>query len=199
MCSSDIFLGVLAIIFPPLPGKHQPPPPAPPHCSRDASYSREQVALAATTVVANSVSVVWVKCGICSADSVINILLCVLGFLPGLLHAWYIIAKFPEPDYSSYERVGDSEHGRVTYVVVQQDENGRRSQQRPRGQAQPKPAHEGNMSYGTSQNQNAGSSSAPPPQSHANGGEGSSDDQPPPPSYAQVVMGDNKIQDQSRQ
>ncbi|KAL1876446.1 hypothetical protein Daus18300_002690 [Diaporthe australafricana] len=165
MCSSDIFLGVLAIIFPPLP--------------------------------------VWVKCGICSADSVINILLCVLGFLPGLLHAWYIIAKFPEPDYSSYDRVGDSEHGRVTYVVVQQDENGRRSQQqqRPRGQAQQtKPARQGNMSYGTSQNQNGGSSSAPPPQSsHANGGEGSSDDQPPPPSYAQVVMGDNKIQDQSRQ
>lgn len=144
---------------------------------------------------------VWVKCGICSADSVINILLCVLGFLPGLLHAWYIIAKFPEPDYSNYERVGDSEHGRVTYVVVSQDENGRRSQRAPRGQAQgqPKPARQGNMSYGTSQgNNNAGSSSSSAPQGHANGGEGSSDDQAPPPSYAQVVMGDNKIQDQSR-
>ncbi|KAI3395119.1 hypothetical protein diail_1734 [Diaporthe ilicicola] len=164
MCSSDIFLGVLAIIFPPLP--------------------------------------VWVKCGICSADSVINILLCVLGFLPGLLHAWYIIAKFPDPDYGNYESIGDSEHGRVTYVVVQQDDNGRRSQ-RPRGQGQgqAKPARQGNMSYGTSHHNNAGSSSAPPPQSHghSNGGEGSSDDQAPPPSYAQVVMGDNKIQDQSRQ
>lgn len=162
MCSSDIFLGFLAILFPPLP--------------------------------------VWVKCGICSADSVINILLCVLGFLPGLLHAWYIIAKFPEPDYGNYERVGDSEHGRVTYVVVSQDDDGRRSQ-RTRGQAQQaKPARQGNMSYGTSQggNSHAGSSSAPTqPQGHANGGEGSSDDQPPP-SYAQVVMGDNKIQDQSR-
>lgn len=163
MCSSDIFLGFLAILFPPLP--------------------------------------VWVKCGICSADSVINILLCVLGFLPGLLHAWYIIAKFPEPDYGNYERVGDSEHGRVTYIVVSQDDEGRRSQ-RPRGQGQQaKPARQGNMSYGTSQgggNSHAGSSSAPPPQQgHANGGEGSSDDQPPP-SYAQVVMGDNKIQDQTR-
>lgn len=147
--------------------------------------------------MANHPSTVWVKCGICSADSVINILLCVLGFLPGLLHAWYIIAKFPEPDYGNYERVGDSEHGRVTYIVVQQDEDGRRSQ-RARGQGQqPKPARQGNMSYGTSQSNNAGSSSAPP-QGHANGGEGSSDDQAPPPSYAQVVMGDNKIQDQSR-
>lgn len=139
---------------------------------------------------------VWVKCGICSADSVINILLCVLGFLPGLLHAWYIIAKFPEPDYGNYERVGDSEHGRVTYIVVSQDDDGRRSQ-RPRGQGQPKPARQGNMSYGTSQSNGAGSSSAPPQQGHANGGEGSSDHQAPPPSYAQVVMGDNKIQDQS--
>ena len=86
----------------------------------------------------------------------------------------------------------------MTYVVVQEDENGRRSQ-RPRGQAQPKPARQGNMSYGTSQGTNAGASSPPPPQGHhANGGEGSSDHQAPPPSYAQVVMGDNKIQDQSR-
>ncbi|PMB73697.1 Plasma membrane proteolipid 3 [Beauveria bassiana] len=61
MCSADIFLGVLAILFPPLP--------------------------------------VWVKRGICSADSLINILLCLLGFIPGMLHAWYIIAKFPEPPY----------------------------------------------------------------------------------------------------
>ena len=50
MCSTDIFLGLLAILFPPL--------------------------------------AVWVKRGICSADSVINICLCCLGFIPGLLHAW---------------------------------------------------------------------------------------------------------------
>lgn len=28
-------------------------------------------------------------------DSLINILLCVLGYLPGLIHSWYIIAKYP--------------------------------------------------------------------------------------------------------
>lgn len=172
-----------------------PPSPAPTRLrtSRHSGSSRKLGVLAANKAVTNHPPTVWVKCGICSADSVINILLCVLGFLPGLLHAWYIIAKFPEPDYANYERVGDSEHGRVTYVVVQQDENGHRSQ-RPRGQAQPKPARQGNMTYGTSQGNAAGSSSS----AHANGGEGSSDDQAPPPSYAQVVMGDNKIQDQSR-
>jgi uncharacterized membrane protein YqaE (UPF0057 family) len=80
MCNADIFLGVLAILFPPLP--------------------------------------VWVKCGICSADSLINICLTVLGFLPGLLHAWYVIAKYPEPPYE-YEALPRSEGGRVAYVYVQ--------------------------------------------------------------------------------
>lgn len=177
------------------------PPPRPPtrrRTSRHSGCSRKLGVLAANKAATNHPPTVWVKCGICSADSVINILLCVLGFLPGLLHAWYIIAKFPEPDYANYERVGDSEHGRVTYVVVQQDENGRRSQRsRGQGQGQPKPARQGNMTYGTSQG-NAAASSSSAPQGHANGGQGSSDDQAPPPSYAQVVMGDNKIQDQSR-
>ena len=31
---------------------------------------------------------VWVKRGICSCDSIINIALCMLGYLPGLIHAW---------------------------------------------------------------------------------------------------------------
>jgi len=85
MCSTDVFLGLLAIIFPPI--------------------------------------AVWVKTGICSVDSLINILLCCLGYLPGLLHAWYIIAKFP--DVVEYEVLAqDAEAGRgglsrVTYVYVQ--------------------------------------------------------------------------------
>ncbi|RAL59584.1 hypothetical protein DID88_006443 [Monilinia fructigena] len=82
MCSSDIFLALIAILFPPL--------------------------------------AVWVKRGLCTADSLINLLLCTLGFLPGLLHAWYIIAKHPDPDSSSdYSRLPDAENARVTYVVVQ--------------------------------------------------------------------------------
>ncbi|RPA86760.1 hypothetical protein BJ508DRAFT_301575 [Ascobolus immersus RN42] len=64
MCSTDTFLALLAILFPPLP--------------------------------------VWVKRGVCSADGMINLALCCLGFLPGLIHAWYIISKYPDPD-ATYE------------------------------------------------------------------------------------------------
>ncbi|KAK0386051.1 hypothetical protein NLU13_5888 [Sarocladium strictum] len=144
-CSADIFLGVIAILFPPLP--------------------------------------VWVKRGICSADSIINILLCVLGFIPGLLHSWYIIAKFPEPPYE-YETIGqDSEGGRVTYVYVQNHSghshgHGHGGHARQQNQ-QPKPQDNGVMNYGTAQQ--AGSSSQ-------------QQDAGVPPSYASVVAGDNKVQ-----
>merc|ERR1712000_440356 len=132
MCSSDIFLGVLAILFPPLP--------------------------------------VWVKRGICSADSVINILLCVLGFIPGLLHAWYIIAKFPDEYDYEYESLPDRERQprRVVYVVQGQP------------QTQPRPSGGRPQGYGTQQ-QDAGVG-------------GSNQDPNVPPSYADVVAGDNKIQ-----
>lgn len=162
------------------------------------------------------------KCGICSGDSVLNIALCMLGYLPGLLHAWYIIAKFPEP--VNYYGAYDSENGRVRYVVIDQDDEeeggrgGRRSRQhrtRSGQQARTKPnsqaGRHAHMSYGTGSEDSAAagssspapapapaSASAPlPPQPHDyNAGEGSSEDFPPPPSYAQV-MGDNKIQDRS--
>ncbi|KYK61333.1 hypothetical protein DCS_02475 [Drechmeria coniospora] len=143
MCSADIFLGLLAILFPPLP--------------------------------------VWVKCGICSADSVINILLCCLGFVPGLFHAWYIIAKYPEPPYEYEVLNADNEGGRVTYVYVQTPHgpacggsgNGNVRQQQPRAN--------GGMNYGT-HDQGQG-------QQQAEGSSGGV-----PPSYADVVAGDNKVQ-----
>ncbi|OLN95717.1 Plasma membrane proteolipid 3-like protein 1 [Colletotrichum chlorophyti] len=150
MCSADIFLGLLALLFPPLP--------------------------------------VWVKRGICGADSFINILLCLLGYIPGLIHAWYIIAKFPEPDYE-YESLPqqDREGGRVTYVFV----HGNNAPHTRQPQQQPRPSqHNGNVTYGTTNNNNAGSSR---PQQQQGAGEGSSDGAVPP-SYAEVVAGDNKIQ-----
>lgn len=143
------------------------------------------------------------KCGICSSDSLLNLLLCMLGYVPGLLHAWYIVAKYPEPvdQHGGY----DTEGARVVYVRVDQEgeapggHGGRRAQQQqPQGGRQPKsqPGRQANMSYGSA----AGSSSSAPPlstQPHDyNGGEGSSEDLPPPPSYAEVV-GDHKIQDRS--
>ncbi|KAL7806832.1 hypothetical protein V8C44DRAFT_338412 [Trichoderma aethiopicum] len=154
MCSADIFLGVLAILFPPLP--------------------------------------VWVKRGICSADSLINILLCILGFIPGLLHAWYIIAKFPEPPYE-YDAVPNDDrdggrHGsnRVTYVYVQSPPGPHHQQQQPNNK--PQDGH-GRMNYGTT------SQPQPQQQGVTSSGEGSSDHHHGvPPSYAEVVAGDHKVQ-----
>ncbi|EEQ41173.1 hypothetical protein CLUG_05301 [Clavispora lusitaniae ATCC 42720] len=48
---------------------------------------------------------VWIRRGICSADSFINILLCILGYLPGLIHSWYIIAKYPPYTLNQESRV----------------------------------------------------------------------------------------------
>ncbi|KAH6632180.1 hypothetical protein F5144DRAFT_602926 [Chaetomium tenue] len=167
MCSQDIFLGLLAVLFPPL--------------------------------------AVWVKRGLCSADSIINILLLILGYIPGLLHAWYIIAKYPDPPYDyDYEGVPqDAEHGRI-YVFV----NGTHGDGRGRGQqaqqgyqpqqaahAQP-PKPQGHMDYGTSNS----SASQQHPQHHQPQEQGTtaeagpSDGSAPPPSYAQVVAGDHKVQ-----
>lgn len=116
--------------------------------------------------------------------------------IPGLLHAWYIIAKFPEPSYDYQTVPQDSENGgRVTYVIIRED--GRRSY---RGQQPPKPAGQphGDMNYGTASNGTgsaAPSSSAPAQPNNNTAGEGSSDGAPPP-SYAQVVAGDHKVQSQ---
>ncbi|KAF5610428.1 SNA2 integral membrane [Fusarium subglutinans] len=144
---------------------------------------------------------VWVKCGLCSADSLINILLCCLGYIPGLIHAWYIIAKYPEPPYEYESLPQDREGNRVTYVYVQcppgPHQHGHPQNQQPKPQPQPHHGSASNnnnsMNYGT---QNAGGSSRPAPQQHGvtNNGEGSSESQGVPPSYADVVAGDHKIQ-----
>ncbi|RDW69327.1 hypothetical protein BP6252_08347 [Coleophoma cylindrospora] len=157
MCSSDIFLGLIAILFPPL--------------------------------------AVWVKRGICSADSIINILLCMLGFLPGLLHAWYIIAKYPDGSDGSYERVpyGDAEQGRVTYVIVQSGDG--RQHRVPKSHL--RSGVQGQNGYGTT------APMAPPVHQDQNGtwnndaapasnGESSSGAAPPP--YTEAVRGDHKVQ-----
>ena len=164
MCSVDIFLGLLAILFPPL--------------------------------------AVWVKSGICSADSLINILLCTLGFLPALLHvcgrhcihtkvrtdeiqAWYIIAKYPENDYESIPQ--DAESGRVTYIVVNP---GDQRVPKQSGGAASRPQNAG---YGTTAPMN-------PPAVHQdpngtwNNEAAAGSSAPVPPTYAEATRGDHKIQ-----
>ncbi|KAI4227705.1 MAG: hypothetical protein L6R36_002192 [Xanthoria steineri] len=121
-CTSDILLGVLAIIFPPI--------------------------------------AVWIKSGLCTIDSLINILLCMLGYIPGLLHAWYIIAKYPEENEhgTAYERAygGDLENRHVTYYYVNDSRNnsnaGLGAAPAPQQQLYPNP----NRGYGTVQGSRRG-------------------------------------------
>lgn len=187
MCSSDIFLALLALLFPPI--------------------------------------AVWIKRGICSADSVINLALCCLGFVPGLIHAWYdrfspptlpfplhhlpksdplvalcplipihtdncvyvrryIIAKYPEPS-DSYEPIpSEAENGRVTYYYVSGQGQG----------AQGAPPQGGRGQWSAPQQpQGYGTVSAPTTQGVGNG-EGGSNQSGVLPSYEQAVKGDNKVQ-----
>ncbi|KAL9641337.1 MAG: hypothetical protein Q9204_000073 [Flavoplaca sp. TL-2023a] len=160
-CTSDILLGVLAIIFPPI--------------------------------------AVWIKSGLCTLDSLINILLCMLGYIPGLLHAWYIIAKYPEENPSgAYEPFGDIENQHVTYYYVSDSRNHSNAGLVPQQQQYPNP----NRGYGTVQGMRSPQVQPQPQpqpqpepqlsQGQAQGaGQGSSQ---VPPSYEQAVAGDHKIQ-----
>ncbi|KAH6613979.1 hypothetical protein C7974DRAFT_443890 [Boeremia exigua] len=146
---------------------------------------------------------VWVKRGVCSGDSLINIALCCLGFLPGLLHAWYIILQNPD-QYDGYGPVPDNEGGRqgTTYYVVSHTGPARQQggmnygtvpQQQPNGGQFP-----GQQTGVTNQNapkKSGKSASGPGNAPQRSGGEGSSN-QPegPPPTYADVIKGDHKVQ-----
>ncbi|RMY78834.1 hypothetical protein D0863_00425 [Hortaea werneckii] len=151
MCGTDVFLGILAIIFPPI--------------------------------------AVWVKRGLCSADSLINLALCCLGFLPGLLHAWYIIFTYPDPTYEELAQ-HDAEQGHggnggtVTYYYVQQQ------------QGQPQYSARPQAGYGTvNATPNAQFPAAqaqgfvPNAAQAGSSGEGEA----PPPTYQQAT-GDHKVQ-----
>ena len=150
----------------------------------------------------------WVKRGICSADSIINIALCCLGYLPGLLHAWYIILQYPDPYV--YEGLQDGERGgdgSVTYYYVAHHGGP------PRRQDGGQPTNYGTVGSQPSGGQfhgqqtgvvNAFSQPQPNEQSaqpqngvagQELGGEGSSGAPAgPPPTYADVIKGDHKVQ-----
>lgn len=133
-------------------------------------------------------SPVWVKCGICSADSLINICLCMLGFLPGLLHAWYIIAKFPENDYEHVPQ--DTESHRVQYVVIRgPDGNQHRVPRDNTRQSQGYGTTAPMINPPVNQAPNGTWNNNPAPVQGNSSGEA-----PVPPSYADAVKGDNKVQ-----
>jgi uncharacterized membrane protein YqaE (UPF0057 family) len=180
----------LSFLFPPIGGESQAP----------AARSCAILVSALLTV-----STVWVKKGVCSADSVINIALCFLGVLPGMIHAWYVILNNPE---HTYEHVPDHEgqagSRTATYYYV--------------SHGGPAPQN-GQMNYGTVGSQpNAGqfpgqqtgtTNAFPQPKKQqkkqqsvqpqpgvageeVGAGEGSSE--LPPPTYADVIKGDHKVQ-----
>lgn len=72
---------------------------------------------------------VWIRRGICSCDSVINICLFLLGYFPGLIHSWYIIAKYPPYSDIYYVYRSDLEHQTPRHVVVHTEQ--------PRGHSTP--------------------------------------------------------------
>lgn len=113
-----------------------------------------------------------------------------LGYLPGLIHAWYIIAKYPEYDY---EPVPDDEahpqSGRVTYYYISHDSRPKRQQRRQQqgygtqDSSQAPPVPEGNRP--------APASTVAGPSTGAGNAEPGA-----PPSYADAVRGDHKVQRQ---
>lgn len=198
MCSSDIFLGLIAILFPPIAGTYLQLPPFTfhvpltlfPFLSSDPPHFVSSITLTHPFLLCYTV---WVKRGLCSADSVINIALCMLGFFPGLLHAWYIIAKYPEPP-EEYEALhGDGGEGRVTYYYVaqgpvpsqHQQQQGRRQQQQ--------------RAYGTNENIRVEGPKQDGRQPQQESGvveerDGQGSSAGVPPSYEQAVRGDHKVQ-----
>lgn len=163
--------------------------------------------LLSTHAIANT-RAVWVKRGVCSADSLINIALCCLGVLPGLLHAWYIILQYPE-DHEQYQRVADGERGDnqgTTYYVITHDQPGRRQGQpgygtvanTPSGGQFPGQQTGGVGSFAGQQQGNVkAAKGVSGPAQNGTGEEGSSS-QPagPPPTYADAIKapGDHKVQ-----
>jgi len=111
-----------------------------------------------------------------------------LGYLPGLIHAWYIIAKNPEYDYEVIPDDEAQQGGRVTYYYIsheQRPNSPRRQQQRPKN-------------YGTQ-----GSAPPVPESSRPNNAPAAgpssgarSDEAGAPPSYADAVKGYHKVQRQ---
>lgn len=98
----------------------------------------------------------------------------------------YIIAKFPEEEFD-YERVDDAENQRVTYYYVNQQPGPRRdygTQGGGQGQAAPKPSGAPKIPQDTR-----------PAPAGPSVGAGSSE-AGAPPSYSDVVKGDNKVQNQ---
>lgn len=108
---------------------------------------------------------VWIRRGMCSMDSLINILLCILGFIPGLIHSWYIIAKYPPYTVEK--------HSKIYYVYQNDLERGLANARNPQEHHEhhhhhhntiinQQPSRSTNPSYGAT-NEPTSNESNPPP------------------------------------
>lgn len=104
-----------------------------------------------------------------------------LGFLPGLLHAWYIIAVTPDPTYIQLEDTERGQGGHVTYYYVQT-------------QGQPKYGTVNSTPNSQFPNQQQGFVQPPAAGAAHAGSSSEAADAVPPPSYQQAVGSDNKVQ-----
>ncbi|KAK4984628.1 hypothetical protein LTR50_006478 [Elasticomyces elasticus] len=183
MCGSDIFLGIIAILFPPL---------ADPQSTRNTLFPSRTHPKRKPAYIPRRQKV-WVKRGVCSADSLINIALCALGFLPGLLHAWYIISLYPEATYSPVPQ--DPEQGgsnAVTYHYVVQP--GGQQQQQQRGQTGRQAAGYGTLSAAPSKQFPGQQQGTVAPFAQGGAGPSGAGGEEIPPSYQEAVKGDHKVQ-----
>jgi len=115
-----------------------------------------------------------------------------LAYVPGLIHAWYIIASNPDQPIT-YEQVGSASDpegapGQYHYYVVHGDGSGAQVQGAPRqpgfaGEAAPQGAYAPPQQLGPGQGYGT-----------VDGGEGSHGSGGVPPTYEEAIRGNNKVQ-----
>ena len=120
-----------------------------------------------------------------------------LGYIPGLIHAWYIIAKYPEdtdePEETQYAVLSQGERG---YYAPQQQgpklQNGTGVREGARGQGrQQQQQPQQGYGYGA---MGGGMRSPQQQQQQQQPGPSQGAGEAVPPSYQEAVKGDNKIQ-----
>uniref|UniRef100_A0A060T7Q8 ARAD1D01540p n=1 Tax=Blastobotrys adeninivorans TaxID=409370 RepID=A0A060T7Q8_BLAAD len=116
---------------------------------------------------------VMVKTGVCSAHTLINIVLSILGGVPGVIHCWYIIISHPD-DGIPFLNSPQGNYALVPDAEAQAGSSGR---------------SEGSVSPGGP----ALSSQAPAQSAQQYADEPGSSNAGPPPAYGAIV-GDNKVQ-----